>query len=100
MPVTRSDPDQTSFAGKMRVYLVAHAAKQHQRQFGWQNFRVLVVTIDRQRISSMVEAARRLRATRVASVSLFLFATYQELRDTDPLSHTWLDAEGRQVALI
>jgi hypothetical protein len=35
MPVSRSDPDQTSIARKMRVYLAAHASKQHQRSFGW-----------------------------------------------------------------
>ena len=50
MPVKRSDPEQTSFEGKMRVYLAAHAAKQHERQFGWKNFRVLTVTTDRQRV--------------------------------------------------
>ena len=44
MPVSRSDPDRTSFEQKMRVYLAAHAAKQHERQFGWKNFRVLTVT--------------------------------------------------------
>ena len=41
MPVRRSDPEQTSIERKMRVYLAAHAAKQHQREFGWANFRVL-----------------------------------------------------------
>src|SRR3954452_7842503 len=40
MPVRRSDPEQTSIERKIRVYLTAHAAKQHQRKFGWTNFRV------------------------------------------------------------
>jgi hypothetical protein len=44
MPVFRSDLEQTSIARKMRVYLAAHDAKQHQRKFGWTNFRVLFVT--------------------------------------------------------
>jgi Replication-relaxation len=34
MPVRRSDPDQTSIERKMRVYLAAHATKQHREQFG------------------------------------------------------------------
>ena len=63
MPVTRSDPEQTSIERKMRVYLAAHAAKQHQRQFGWKNFRVLIVTTDRQRIGSMIDALHRLRVS-------------------------------------
>ena len=70
MPVRRSDPDQTIFEGKMRIYLAAHAAKEHQRQFGWRNFRVLVVTTDQRRIRSMIEALRRLRIAHSAGPSL------------------------------
>src|SRR6202162_885466 len=61
MPVVRADFAQTSFEKKMHAYLAAHAAKQHERQFGWKNFRVLTVTTDRQRMQSMKEASRRLR---------------------------------------
>ncbi len=61
MPISRSRFDQTSFEKKMRGYLAAHAAKQHERQFGWKNFRVLTVTTDRERMQSMKEALRRLR---------------------------------------
>jgi hypothetical protein len=32
MPITRADIEQTNFARKMRVYLAAHATKQHERQ--------------------------------------------------------------------
>jgi hypothetical protein len=60
MPITRSDPTQTSFERKIRVYLSAHVAKQHERQFGWKNFRVLTITTDWQRIASMSEASQRL----------------------------------------
>jgi Replication-relaxation len=36
MPMVRSDTfRQTSFEEKMRAYLTAHAARQHERQFGW-----------------------------------------------------------------
>ena len=50
MPVVRSDTfRQTSFEEKMRAYVTAHAAKQHERQFGWKTFRVLTVTTDRHR---------------------------------------------------
>ena len=100
MPVTRSDPDQTSIQGKLRVYLAAHAAKQHQRQFGWKNFRVLVVTTDRQRIGSMIDALGRVRIPRSVPPSLFLFATFADLGLADPLQHEWLDGSRRKVDLI
>ena len=61
MPVVRSDTfRQTSFEEKMRAYLTAHAAKQHERQFGWNTFRVLTVTTDDRRARTMMEALRRL----------------------------------------
>ena len=37
---------------------MAHAAKQHERQFGWKTFRVLTVTTDHHRMQSMMEALR------------------------------------------
>src|ERR1041384_1053077 len=59
MPVRRSDPEQTSIERKMRVYLAAHAAKQHHREFGWTNFRVLFVTTNHDRIETMLDASRQ-----------------------------------------
>jgi Replication-relaxation len=100
MPVTRSAPEQTSIERKMRVYLAAHAAKQHQQQFGWKNFRALFVTTDRQRIGSMIDAVNRLRASRSAAPSLFLFATFADLGLADPLEHEWLGGNRRKVNLI
>jgi hypothetical protein len=100
MPVSRADPDQTSFQRKMRVYLAAHAAKQHERQFGWKNFRVLVVTTDRNRIDTMMTALRQIRVPRSAGPSLFLFATFDALQSNDPLAYRWQDGTGRSVQLI
>src|SRR3954454_22787647 len=99
MPVRRSDPNQTSFEGKMRVYLAAHAAKQHERQFGWKNFRVLTVTTDRDRLQTMQSAAQEIDVPRSIGASLFLFATYADLHATSPLDHNWLDGNGRAASL-
>jgi hypothetical protein len=100
MPVRRSDPDQTSFEKKMRVYLAAHAAKQHERQSGWKNFRVLTITTDQQRVQSMKEALEGLRVSRSPGAALFLFSTFDDLRAGDPLSRTWADGIGRHARLI
>jgi hypothetical protein len=56
MPITRSDKSQTNFARKMRGYLSAYAAREHERQFAWKAFRVLTVTTDRKRLGSILNA--------------------------------------------
>jgi hypothetical protein len=99
MPVTRSNFMQTSFEQKMRAYLIAHAAKQHERHFGWKTFRVLTVTTDHRRTESMMEALRALRVPHSPGATLFLFATADELRTGDSLAHTWRDSNGREVSL-
>src|SRR3954453_17033787 len=100
MPVRRSDPEQTSIDRKMRVYLAAHALKQHREQFGWANFRVLIVTTDQHRIGSMIDAMYRLRVSRGIGSALFLFNTFDALRTADPLACDWLDGNRQTVTLI
>ena len=100
MPILRSDIGQTSFARKMRSYLSAHAAKLHERQFGWKTFRVLTVTTDEFRIRSMQQAAADMRIPHSLGAPLFLFATREELTGVDPLAHLWRDGGGRVVALM
>src|SRR5207237_8624336 len=56
MPISRSDFRQTSFELKMRTYLSAHAAKLHERNFGWKTLRVLAGTTEPSRMPSIVEA--------------------------------------------
>jgi hypothetical protein len=100
MPIARSDFLQTSFERKMRAHLTAHAAKQHEKHFGWKTFRVLTVTTDQHRmIQSMMEALRRLHVPNSMGAALFFFATRHELRASDPLAHPWQDGNGRAVRL-
>src|SRR3954452_3239624 len=101
MPVFRSDPEQTSIARKMRVYLAAHAAKQHQREFGWANFRVLFVTTTQERIETMIDASRQSQARRGgAGASLFWFSTFAEIKEVaDLLVLEWRDGNRRTVRL-
>lgn len=80
MPIKRTDVGQRSFARKMRAYLAAQSAKQHEVQFGWKAFRVATVTTDRSRAQSMKEALRELSAARSIGPALFWFALRDELR--------------------
>lgn len=101
MPVKRSDPlRQTSFEEKMRAYLTAYAAKHHDRQFGWNTFRILTVTTDDRRLRSMMDALRPLRIPHSPGALLFLFTTREQLRASDPLALAWQDGNGRAASLV
>lgn len=100
MPITRSNLMQTSFDRKMRAYLSAYAARQHERHFGWKTFRVLTVTTDQNRIDSMREALADLRVPHSPGANLFFFAIRDQLHHSDPLLHDWKDGTGRNVSLI
>ena len=91
---------QTSFDRKMRAYLSAHAAREHERCFGWNTFRVLTVTTDESRLQSMREALADIHQPHSLGPSLFFFATRSALHVSDPLLHTWSSGDGRHVSLL
>jgi hypothetical protein len=99
MPVSRADLRQTSIERKLRGYLSADAAKEHERRFGWKAFRVLTVTADHHRARSIMEMVRQLHVAGSPGSRLFFFATRDELRASSPLGHAWLDGLGRRVKL-
>lgn len=100
MPICRSDIRQTSFARKMRTYLAAHAARQHERHFGWKTFRVLVITTEQSRFQSMFKALRTIPAPSTPGAALLWFALRDELKGSDPLRHVWLDGADRSMRLL
>lgn len=100
MPITRANVTQSCFERKMRAYLSAHTARQHERQFGWKTFRVLTVTTDLVRAQSMRDALAGVHITYTPGPSLFFFATRGELRHNDPIQCTWIDGCGQLVSLI
>ncbi|MCS3476100.1 DNA-binding Lrp family transcriptional regulator [Bradyrhizobium elkanii] len=100
MPIVRADIRQTSFLRKMRVYLAAHAAKQHESQFGWKAFRVITVTVNRDRARSIQEALRELQGPQGLGANLFLLALRDKLHASDPIAYTWEDGAGRLVKLV
>jgi hypothetical protein len=100
MPIVRADIAQTSFERKMRAYLAAHAAKLHERHFGWKNFRVLTVTTEERRMQSMLDNLCAAGIPHSAGPSLFFFVAGTKLVGTDPLSHQWQDGNGRDIRLL
>jgi hypothetical protein len=99
MPIMRASIAQTSLVRKMQAYLAAHAAQQHESQFGWKAFRALTVTTDRNRARSIKEALRELNVPQSLGPSLFMFAIRDELRASDPIAYGWEDGVGRQAKL-
>jgi len=48
-------------------------------------------------MQSMMEALRQLHDPNSIGAPLFLFATRNDLRVSDPLTHEWSDRNGRAV---
>ena len=98
MPITRRDIAQTSIERKLLVYDAAWRSKHHERQFGWRNFRVLVVTSDAARADGIRRAVANLNRGRGSE--LFLVTHAAALSSADVLTAPWRDGKGRTVALV
>ena len=59
MPVKRTDLAASSILKKFLAYQEFWRSKQHTRQYGWRNFRVLMVTTDAERASNMCDCLKR-----------------------------------------
>jgi DNA-binding Lrp family transcriptional regulator len=99
MPVTRSNWMLTSFERKMRVYLAAHAAGLHRRQFGWKTFRVLIVTANADRADSICAVMKRLRVANDMAPTLFFISTPEMIFSANPFNCSWWNGLGGNVKL-
>lgn len=97
MPVKRRTLAQTAIYKKLLLYHATAVQKLHTRRFGFKAFRVLTVTAspDRERVRSMVEAARTLDGLQ----GTFLFGDEQSFLSGDALSHEWRSGRGHGVHL-
>jgi DNA-binding Lrp family transcriptional regulator len=60
MPMTRGNLDQTSFQRKLLAYEATWSQNLHRTRFGWQRFRVLTVTTNKQRVQGIIEVCQGL----------------------------------------
>lgn len=99
MPVTRSDPAQSSFVGKVDAYRETRKAGHLWKRWRIPGFRVLVVTETAARMKSLQQGtATRFRGGRS---TMFLFTTVDELaRSSDPLGSPWQDCSGEPASLF
>jgi hypothetical protein len=85
MPVTRKTVSQSSFFRKLLSYEATWTQAIHEKQFGFNRFRVLTVTTGPQRVKSLVEACSKLKTGH----GLFLFADASILEQPrNILTHT------------
>lgn len=93
MPVVRSGLTQTSFYRKLLAYEATWTQKVHQRKLGIHRFRVLTVTTNAMRVTSLLEACSRLKRGH----GLFLFADRTVL-EKDPFSLVWQCGKSAKIS--
>jgi hypothetical protein len=95
MPVVRSGLTQTSFYRKLLAYEATWTQKVHQRKLGIHRFRVLTVTTNAMRVTSLLEACSRLKRGH----GLFLFADRTVL-EKDPFSPVWQCGKSAKMSTL
>jgi hypothetical protein len=95
MPVMRSGLKQTSFYRKLLAYEATWTQKVHQRKLGIHRFRVLTVTTNAMRVTSLLEACSRLKRGH----GLFLFADRTVL-EKDPFSPVWQCGKSATISAL
>lgn len=97
MPIERGSLTQTSMFRKFIAYEATRAQAIQKYRFGWQDFRVLVVTENEQRGKNM--RALMSRMPNCKDSPLILFADFGDFRYRKLFSH-WTDVTDRTVSLI
>jgi hypothetical protein len=95
MPVVRSGLKQTSFYRKLLAYEATWTQKVHQRKLAIHRFRVLTVTTNALRVTSLREACSRLKRGH----GLFLFADRTVL-EKDPFSPVWQCGKSAKISAL
>ena len=95
MPVVRTGLTQTSFYRKLLAYEATWTQKVHQRKLGIHRFRVLTVTTNAMRVTSLLEACSRLKRGH----GLFLFADLTVL-GKDLFSPVWQCGKPAKISAL
>lgn len=97
MPVKRDRQERTSIHRKMLAYEATWRQRVHKSRFGWDRFRVLLVTNSSDRRQNMLSACQTLEGGH----GLFLFCTIGELlKSTDVLSCSWTTGDHRRGSTL
>lgn len=97
MPVARRGLGQTSFRRKLLAYRETWRQGLHRAHLGIPNFRVLTVTMSRERVGHLVAACRSLSG---GGSRLFLFTDRESLGCGGILEHEWENGWGEVLRLL
>lgn len=98
MPVERyANASRTYFAKKMLAYYEANRQRRHVHDLGIENFRVLTVTTDRERIERMLAALDTITEGRGSN--MFLFTDRASVTAGNPLDLEWVSGKREPVRL-
>ena len=98
MPVERETLKQTSILKKLLAYETGRKQRLHEKQFGWKNFRVLLVTNTAERAANIRAAI--LRYPVLKGSPLFLVSDVAALAAGNILTQVWQDAHGTTHDLV
>ena len=88
-PIERSNFSQSSLAKKILLYGLTYLRKTHAKQFGVDNFRVLIITRGAKRIENMLEVIKRYSQIHGFPPSLFMLCEHDDFSPDSILSHEW-----------
>ncbi len=91
--------NQTAFIQKFAAYFWAFKSGWHKQHLGWPAVRVLVTTRNTSHRDRMLEGLQYV--TDGQAPNLFLFSTFDEIRNCDDIfRHEWMNGAGQQVAIM
>lgn len=97
MPVQRERLERSSIFRKLLAYEATWSQEIHCSRFGWNRFRVLMLTTNAARMKHMIEACGTLERGN----GLFLFTDTTSMnRNEDTLSHCWKTARDQCETLM
>jgi Replication-relaxation len=98
MPVERyRNAQRTYFAKKMLTYYEANRQRRHVHDLGIENFRVLTVTTNAERVERMLAALEGLTGGRGSN--MFLFTDQASVVASNPLDLEWTSGKRKAVRL-
>lgn len=97
MPVVRKSLKQTSMFRKLLAYEATWRQGIHKTRFGFQRFRVLIVTTSAGRVASLAEACSKLKSGH----GLFLISDHEVItRSENILKVFWKNGKGETTPLL
>lgn len=97
MPIERSSLNATSIQRKFLAYSTLWRSGLHHRHFGWNNFRVLILTTNQERLQNMQACLKKHISGK--EESLFWFGCKEEVElSDDVLTYEWKEGCGVDVS--